>query len=191
MSPMKFSRTINSWLSEKYGSQRGALLTYRYRSVFLLGGYRIHQQVDWELVDRLVFICKGNICRSAYAEAVARSLGANAISCGIDTVSGVPADGVAIMAASQRGYDLSEHKTTTMQSLSFNKADMLIAMEPQQLEYILANVPCKSCTLLGLWGSPITPHIHDPYGSLPAYFDNCFDYIEKSVQEIVRKISKS
>ena len=185
------SNKINNWLSEKYGSRRGAILTYKYRVLCLFGKYRKYRQTNWGSIDRLVFVCKGNICRSAYAEAVARSIGIDAISCGIDTVMGAPANEEAIKISAKRGFDLKEHKTTPIQSLTFKKTDLLIAMEPWQVEYLHHNLSVDGCSLLGLWGKPVTPHIQDPYGSSPRYFDNCFNYIENSVYEIARKISQA
>lgn len=184
------SNKINSWITENYGSRRGAILTYKYRVLCLFGKYRKYRQINWGSIDRLVFVCKGNICRSAYAEAVARSIGVDSISCGIDTVIGAPANEQAIKISSMRGFDLSKHKTTPVQSLTFKENDLLIAMEPWQVEYLHHNLSVDECSLLGLWGRPVTPHIHDPYGSSSHYFDNCFNYIENSVYEIARKISQ-
>ena len=192
MSSNFFSQKLNSLLAEKYGSRRGAILTFKYRAFYLFGRYRKYQKIDWASIDRLVFVCKGNICRSAYAEAVAKSLGIEAISCGIDTVMGAPANELAVEAASQRGFDLQQHKTTTVQSLAINKSDLLIAMEPWQSEYLLEHSPESTmCTLLGLWGRPITPHIHDPYGASSEYFDNCFNYIESCVYKMSGKVRKA
>ncbi len=85
---------IKNWLSRNYGSRRGALKAYWYRILYFFGHYRAYCQIDWDSIDRLVFVCKGNICRSAYAEVVAKSIGIDSISCGIDTVTGLPANDV-------------------------------------------------------------------------------------------------
>ena len=186
------SNKFNNWLAMNYGSRRGAIRTYKYRVLCLFGKYRKYRQINWASIDRLVFVCKGNICRSAYAEAVAHSIGIDSISCGIDTVIGAPANERAIKISAIRGFDLSKHKTTPVQSLTFKKTDLLIAMEPWQADYLLNHLPADTaCTLLGLWGRPVTPHIHDPYGASPLYFDKCFKYIEKSVYEIASKVSKA
>lgn len=183
------THNLNNWFSTYYGSRRGFVLTWWYRLQYLLGGYRSYRQVDWQSIERLVFVCKGNICRSAYAEAVARSLGVKSVSCGIDTRNNAPADDDAIRMAEKKGIALSEHKTTPLQLMSFKKGDLLIAMETWQVEHLERNFGREyRCTLLGLWGNPKKPHIHDPYGASSAYFEECFNYIEKSVHEITRKI---
>ena len=183
---------INSWLSGRYGSRRGFVLTCWYRIRYLTGGYREYRRIDWQSVKRLVFICRGNICRSAYAEAVARSLGVDVKSCGLETQNDLPANNDAIKIASARGYDLRKHKTTPIQSLVFRDTDLLIAMEPWQIEYIDREFGKKHrCSLLGLWGNQANPHIQDPYGASTTYFHNCFTCIENSVHEIARKISEA
>jgi protein-tyrosine phosphatase len=183
---------INRWLTGHYGSRRGFALTCWHQFRYLTGDYRSYRPVDWESVERLVFVCKGNICRSAYAEAVARSLGVDSASCGVDTRAGYPADEVAIRTAAEKGVDLEKHRTTPIQSMEFEKGDLLVAMEPWQAVYISREFGADyRCSLLGLWGRPLRPYIQDPYGASSIYFNNCFDYIEKSVHEVDRKIRDS
>lgn len=177
-------------LSETYGSKRGLLFAHWFKLRYQIGGFRRYRKIDWQAVDRLIFVCKGNICRSAFAEAVARSLKVKAISCGIDTRPGFAANDSAIRAAAEKGIDLGNHATTTIQSLSISKNDLLIAMEPWHIDYLRKNIG-DNCTLLGLWGCPESPYIQDPYGLSDEYFNNCFDYIEKSVHEVASKISKA
>ena len=183
---------INYRLGDRYGSRRGFVLNWWYRMLYLFGRYRGYRQVDWNSVERLVFVCKGNICRSPYAEAVAQSLGVVSTSCGIDTINGAPANADAICVATEKGISMMGHKTKPIQSLGLKKGDLLIAMEPWQAEYLKQKlVKGSQGTLLGLWGAPVIPYIHDPFGNATAYFNNCFNYIEKAVYEIVRQIKKS
>lgn len=192
MSLNKISHKINCWMMDNYGSRRGVLRTYWYRALYHLGGYRAYRQVNWDSVERLVFVCKGNICRSAYAEAFAKSLGIDAISCGLATNLGNPAHNIAIEVATLRGVDLSQHETTPVQSLKFKETDLLLAMEPWQVESLSKQFNGHhSCSLLGLWGRPALPYIHDPYSASSIYFSNCFNYLEDSIHEIASKISKN
>jgi protein-tyrosine phosphatase len=145
--------------------------------------------VDWDSIERLVFVCKGNICRSAYAEAVARSMGINAISCGIDTIEDAPANDYAAEMARRRGFDLGRHRTRPIMYLMLRRTDLLVAMEPWQARFLSTHLRRPhQCTLLGSWSKPVSPYIHDPYRSSPAYFEKCFDYIEASVREIAEKM---
>ena len=181
---------LNGWLKDNYGSRRGFVRTWWHRLRYLLGGYRAYRRVDWNSVERLVFVCMGNICRSAYAEALVTARGVETASCGLNTNPGLSANESAIQAAILRGIDLKAHRTTPIQELSLKKNDLFIAMEPWQAEQ-LKEIYGKEygCTLLGLWGRPVNPHIQDPYGMSDAYFGRCFNYIEKSVHELLSKVS--
>ena len=181
----------NRWVAKHYGSRRGFLRTIAYRLLYLLGKYRDCRKIDWESVERLVFVCKGNICRSAYAEAYARSIGVEAISCGLQTIEGAPANAEAIHMAQKMGIDLEAHRTTPIMYLILRKTDLLVAMEPNQAKFLQNNMGRDyQCTLLGIWARPIIPYIHDPYGAIPAYFEKCFSTIKKSVHGIAQKTLK-
>ena len=177
------------WIAGRYGSKRGFIRTQWHRLLYFLGRYRKYRQINWYKVDRLVFVCKGNICRSAFAEVVAITRGLNSTSCGVDTVDGAPANERAMEAAMRKGRDLSMHQTRPITSLSIKEGDLFVVMEPWQASYIEEKIGAnEKCTLLGLWCSPETPYIHDPYGKIPAHFDYCFDQIEQSISEITREI---
>ena len=60
-------------------------------------------------VRRLVFVCQGNICRSAFADVVARDMGLHSASFGLSTTTGRPAHEPAIVAARTLGHDMSGH----------------------------------------------------------------------------------
>ena len=180
------------YLIDRYGSRRGVVRTYWHKLLNLIGYYNKYYNVDWDSVDRLVFVCKGNICRSAYAEAVARSIGINAISCGISTIIDAPANPAAVEIAGKRKVDLKQHKTTPIMYLVLRKTDLLVAMEPWQADYLNRNLKRSHyITLLGLWAFPLRPHVQDPYGLSAIYFNNCFEYIEKSVYEIEKKFKSN
>ena len=178
------------WIADRYGSYRGFLSTWWHRLLYYLGRYRGYRRVDWMAVERLVFVCKGNICRSAYAEAFALGRGLASSSCGMDTRTGAEADGDAIQAARLRGIDLSRHRAMPIQSMTIGKGDLLVVMEPEQAEQLKrVTGDDHQFTLLGIWGGATRPYIRDPYGASPVYFNNCFECIERSVDGIIGKIS--
>ncbi len=172
----------------RFGSRRGLIRHIRYGLLHKLGRYQPYIDIDWRSIDRLVFVCKGNICRSAFAEVVAKKEGFSAVSCGIDTIAGAPANERAVSIAEELGFNLAGHTTTPIQRLAFSEADLLIAMEPLQAVFLEKYLHMKrACTLLGLWTAPVRPYIHDPYGADRAYFKSCFHFIESAVHEIIKK----
>lgn len=172
-------------ISARYGSKKGFFLTYYYRLICFLGVYNHYYKVDWKSVERIIFICKGNVCRSAYADVIAQSVNLNVASCGVHARMGARANERAIKAAMLRGVNLKEHRTTPLSNIEFKKTDLVIAMEPWQAEYVNKEHKGEcNITLLGLWGDPRLPYIHDPYGLSAEYFDVCFSYIENALANI-------
>jgi len=181
---------LNDRLSYRYGSPRGFIKIISHQFLNYIGLYKNYKKIEWNKVERLVFVCKGNICRSAFAEAVARSQNLETASCGIETDDGKPANEMAILVGANKGYKLDNHKTTKLSSFVIKKGDLLIAMEPYQARYLKASViDTNTYTLMGLWGKPATPYINDPYSTSLLYFTNCFDYIEETVIAIKQKIN--
>jgi protein-tyrosine phosphatase len=160
------------------------------RGVDVLGGYHSFKAIDFDHLHRLVFVCKGNICRSAYAEAKARSMGLNAASFGLSGDESQAADPVAVLVAQNMGIDLGMHQVRTLSGFRPQSGDLLVAMEPRQGR-TLASMSKESgvqVTLLGLWAIRPYPHIEDPYGLSKGYYRSCFQLIDASIGQIALKI---
>ncbi len=148
----------------------------------------VSANVDWSRAKRLVFVCKGNICRSAFAEALARSIGLDATSAGLEARAGDPAEPGIREAAAARGIDLSAHSARRLDSLELRPTDMLVCFEPGQLEAAasLATAAGAQATLLGWYSQPRRPHLEDPYGLSPEYAATCLSIIDSGVRAIAR-----
>lgn len=165
-----------------HGTFRGFIRTTLAQLEFLLGRLNNHTQLNGSKVNRLVFVCLGNINRSAFAEQVARSLGANTCSIGLATTTGAPAFHKAIETAPQFGLDLTEHRATNLQDYSFCPTDLLLVMEIRHAhKLIAAGIPANSIALLGHWATPHRIHLHDPHTLSDAYFRTCFTLIHSAV----------
>jgi protein-tyrosine phosphatase len=173
-------------LKNRYGSKKGFVLFVFYQLCYLLGMYRSYRSIDFSRVNRLVFVCHGNICRSPLGEVVAKKSGVNAHSFGLRTRGGAQADPRAIHWAEKNGYDLSEHKTSRVDQYEPQRGDLLIAMEPTQakvLKNIFKDYDVK-VTLSGLWTKEKMAYIHDPYSCNEAYFDACEKIVEFSSKNL-------
>jgi protein-tyrosine phosphatase len=139
-------------------------------------------------VRRFVFVCQGNICRSAFAERVARDLGGDSISFGLSTSADDPAHPPAMRAAASLGVDLSAHRTSRVQDYVPQPGDFLLAMEVRQLARLAENEKLRHLprALLGRWSTPARPHLHDPFGLDAAYMITCLRSIETAVAALVR-----
>ncbi|BBD99358.1 phosphotyrosine protein phosphatase [Sphingobium amiense] len=141
-----------------------------------------------EAVRRLVFVCQGNICRSAFADAVAQAEGMESASFGLSTDTGRPAHGPAIVAARTLGYEMEGHSAVDRMDFEPCEGDLLLAMEVRQMHRLaadprLGHLPRQ---LLGHWAQPRLPHLHDPYGLDDRYMATCLARIERAVKRLIR-----
>jgi len=175
-----------SALDARFGTTRG-LARLLLSHMQYAGGLAWIRAPETAAVHRLVFVCQGNICRSAFADVLTRRMGANAASFGLSTSSGGVAHPPAAAAAAKLGVDLADHRTTRAEDYIPRPGDLLLAMEVRQLARIaadprLAHLPRS---LLGLWARPRRPHLHDPYKLDDRYMLTCLRVIESAVSRLV------
>jgi protein-tyrosine-phosphatase/peptidoglycan/xylan/chitin deacetylase (PgdA/CDA1 family) len=185
-------RRWRRYVTENFGGPRYLLTYYASWLWDRLGGYRALRSVDWTQVRRLVFVCRGNICRSPYAELVARRAGLTAVSFGLTARTGSPAYPDAIENAAVCGIDLKPHRSQRGEDIVIGPGDLLIGMERWHVRTLRSMAKEKNAqvTLLGLWRSPSHPYIHDPYGHRDAYFQTCFSVIAAAVHGIAKHLPR-
>ena len=151
------------------------------------GAYSRFGPKDLGDVRRFVFVCTGNICRSPFAEFLARAVGVDAVSYGLSTQRGLMADASARRAAQRRGISMETHKTRPFHDAKILPHDLIVAMEPKQIHVIGREYAPSSCgvVLLGMWADAKLPYIFDPYGMTDPDFDRCFDLIQVSTQRLI------
>jgi protein-tyrosine phosphatase len=173
------------------GGNRSAAQYFLYRASAMLGGFGRYTTIRPDRVERLVFVCSGNICRSPYADRKVRALGKAAVSCGTSAIDGAPANACAIRIAQERGVDLSMHVSMTMMSLQFRPGDLVIALEPQHLRAVapLAGQAGAQTTLLGLWCTSRAPYIPDPYARADACFREVFRLIDEALANLLKHLT--
>lgn len=172
-------------IDRNFGSWRGAVrLGLSYAEV--AGGLAAIRRPAPDRVRRLVFVCHGNICRSAFAHALAREAGYNVASFGLSTSAGKPAWPAVIAVAQAKGLDLSGHRTTRFEDFAPQDGDYLLGMEVRHLRKLAANERLRDVPrgLLGSYGAFPLPHLHDPYELDPAYMDKCLTRIAGAVSRL-------
>lgn len=183
--------------AERWWQRVGALIDRNYGT--WRGGVRVLiGEIDWiagrlvawtparlERPERLVFVCLGNINRSAFAAEVARRHGLACVSIGLETATGLPAYDMAVVQARAMGYDLGAHRATAFPDYEWTAGDLLLAMEVRHVRRLRdLGIPSRSIALLGHWASPRRIHLHDPHTLSAAYFATCFALIESAVRGI-------
>src|SRR5512134_1480699 len=92
-------------------------------------------------VMRLLFVCTGNTCRSALAEAIARREAierglsdVEVASAGTSAWDGAPASDGALLVALERGLDLSTHRAQQLTRELVQSHDVVLAMGQHHVE---------------------------------------------------------
>lgn len=182
---------IERHLADRYGGKKAWLLSIGHRMIATVKPQPRANQVKTDY-NRLVFACKGNICRSPYAEAKVRQAGFATASFGLDATTGTRANPFAARVAESRHVNLSRHEATHINDFQFLPGDLVLAFEPSQLAALQRPgvLPeSVSANLLGLWCHPKFPYLHDPYGLGDIYLNTCFDRIDAALAHLLNAIS--
>ena len=179
---------LTDYINDNFGSRRGVIRYCKYKLYILIGAFRRYQKVEFSGCQRFVFICSGNICRSALAEYLAKSVGLDSESFGLQCRGGDAADPRVIAYAKKLGIDMRPHITRNIKDYSYRKGDCLICMEPRHLKQLKYLGYDKQLTSACLWISPKSVYLHDPFASNSRYFDNCCNKLVKVVKRIKESV---
>ncbi len=146
------------------------------------------------------FVCKGNICRSPFAEYYLKRLlvqqgvnGFQVVSTGFIERINRPSPENALRAAKEFGVDLSSHRSKLLTEESVNSAGVLIIMDVELFERIKKEFPAasKKVFFLGEFypGTPKPIDIHDPYGKPVDYFKKTYKILSKALESMREKFS--
>jgi protein-tyrosine phosphatase len=184
---------FTAYIRTRYGGISPYINLLCSKIVYLLGGYNSERDIDWQRVERLVYVCKGNINRSPFAAYYSKPLIKNVYSVGLDTQNGLSASEEALRNAARRGIGLQEHKTCRISDFEFEEGDLLVAFEPNQAVLLreMSLTSGSQITLVGIWGKKVYPFIQDPICREDGYFQFCYGRIEDGIDGLVAHISST
>lgn len=142
----------------------------------------------------VVFVCKGNVCRSAFAEARMQMLAGpeadNACSCGLDVDPDSPPPPAAVKTALAFGCDLSGRRARKVKDCNIKGAGLILAMEYSQWRALTAMFPEKKEHIRLLRQYAPFPfflfcNIDDPYGWEEPVFQTSFRLIDKGLRGLL------
>jgi protein-tyrosine phosphatase len=186
------SGVVTRSINDNFGSKRGLLRFVKYKIWLYLGRFRDYQDIDFESVRRLVFICYGNICRSPFAEYLARSKGLEAISYGLHCKGEKGADPRAIEFAKSQGIDMVNHRTTNIKDYQKRVGDLFVVMEPEHVDDLKSALGfVEQITIATLWNSRRSAYLHDPYSANKLFFEKCEWKLVEAISMLQSKMSSA
>jgi len=137
----------------------------------------------------ILFVCKGNICRSPFAERYARSVLSDSrsiYSSGYFPVSGRPAPEEAIAAAAEQHVDLFDHRSRRLDAETIRNADVIFVFDEQNRRRSAEDFPraVRKMYLLGSLLHNASDIIDDPYSSNVATFRTTYARIAKAIDRL-------
>ncbi len=169
--------------------------------------HKLHADLAMTSLDhthyRLLFICMGNICRSPTAEGVFRQLAHEsglAQHLIIDSAGthnyhpGSPPDQRSQQHAARRGYDLSNLRARQINDQDFEKFDLLLVMDWDNLSLTEQLCPPEHASKLRRMTEFCLKHdaavIPDPYYGGAAGFDHVLDLVEDASRGLLMHIEQ-
>lgn len=157
-------------------------------------------------VKSLLFVCKGNVCRSVFAqflaEKMARETGiTNAVfdSAGLQVSHAFSPPLEAITVASEFGVNIGSHRSKRITPKMVESYDIVMAMEAQQLTVLKRVFAYRRdrLFLLPLYDGDQGDirdryslyNIKDPFGKDRTEFRNCYQRIEKCLASLLGRLS--
>lgn len=136
--------------------------------------------------SKIVFLCYGNICRSPLAAALAEEQmsGIAIHSAGFHEQSGRNCPQKILWIGTAFGIDLSSHRSARITRDQLANADLVIAMDLENLSRLRQEFPemANRTTLLGLFGRPETLAIADPYLADEAASNRICEQVREGVE---------
>lgn len=147
------------------------------------------------MINTVLVICVGNICRSPIGEALFTEKlrkhvsTVHVSSAGLGALVGWPADSIAQTLMIERGLDISYHRARQISPQLLFDSDIIFTMTSKQLEEIEGSLPSIRGRVhrLGHWGGYDVP---DPFQRPREAFEQALVLIEQGVRDWYEKLWK-
>jgi len=154
---------------------------------------RVRALQELECAKRILFVCKGNICRSPFAEYYARRIFPSSLeisSFGYYPKSGRPSPANAQTASQANGIDLTGHRSQIISQEDIDQADIVFVFDEENRRTLLERYPDarRRIYFLGCLSSEGKMQIKDPYGGQVKEFEKTYNLIEHALDSIAATV---
>lgn len=151
-------------------------------------------------MKNIMFVCTGNICRSAMAHGYMQYKINNEYdknnflisSCGTHAINGEKSTNNAILAMKEYSVDLSNHRSTNVRDIDIENYDLILCMTTQHKEniiYLYPKLKGKVYTLKEyVDNNDEYKNIDDPWGFDINVYKDCAKEIVDNVDKLIEKI---
>lgn len=143
-------------------------------------------------MEKIIFICTGNTCRSPIAEGLFRAHGGEeitgliAFSAGLFTQEGMPVSENAVTAAAERGADIADHHAHILTPELAREARYLVCMTGAHYDRICEMLPQEADKVFTL----LPQDIPDPFGGNLDTYRQAAAVIDAGVKSIIERLKK-
>ena len=143
-------------------------------------------------MDKIIFICTGNTCRSPMAEGLFRAhggedkTGLTAASAGLFTQDGMPASQNAVAAVAELGADITAHRSRMLTPDMAQDAHYLVCMTGAHYDRLCELFPDCADKVFTL----LPEDISDPFGGDLETYRRAAAEIDKGVRSIIERLSQ-
>ncbi|HKV91082.1 MAG TPA: ATP-grasp domain-containing protein [Candidatus Angelobacter sp.] len=147
------------------------------------------------LPQKIVFLCYGNICRSPLAAKLAKQKfsGIAIESAGFHEPGGRTCPEKMLRIGKAFGVDLSQHRSTRVTCQQLLAADLVIAMDLENINLLMQECPeaLPRTTLLGLFTDPASVSIADPYLADEAATTTICGQVRSGIEGLARSFAQT
>jgi len=141
------------------------------------------------MVQSVLVVCIGNICRSPMAVGLLRTRlrHVRVESAGLGALIGHPADAIARELMRERDIVIDDHRARPLSAPLCAQSDVIFVMDAKQKQSVVDRYPTTRGKVFRL-GEFIDQDIFDPYGGERSDFQACLTLIDRAIEGWVERL---